>query len=166
MKKLFLLLVTLFLFKGPVFANLPIKYQAELDMGYSLGVGAASSDRVNFHTIHGIKIGDILSTGVGFGVDVHYKMSENGESVIPVYANIKRLFPVNDIVSPFYSMDVGVGIGASENIRGLSGVYLAPAVGVTIYTMKLQLGYNLQRISESGIGVNLHAIQFKIGLVF
>ena len=54
MKKLFLLLAAICV-ASSAFAQTPIKYQGEVDLGYSLGVGEFATGRVNIHTIHGAK---------------------------------------------------------------------------------------------------------------
>jgi CO/xanthine dehydrogenase Mo-binding subunit len=61
---------------------------------------------------------------------------------------------------------IGGGFGASEYVKGLSGVMLCPAVGVKIGMFKAQLGYNVQKISESGVSINFSALQLKAGVVF
>ncbi len=47
-----------------------------------------------------------------------------------------------------------------------SGLYLTPAVGVKAGMFKAQLGYNIQQLSESGVSVNMNAVQIKLGVVF
>ena len=44
---------------------------------------------------------------------------------------------------------------------------MTPAVGIKVGKfIKAQLGYNVQKISESGVSVNMNAMQFKVGVVF
>ena len=166
MRKFYLLFVVALIAASSASAQIPIRYHGEVDLGYSLGIGTFASDRVNLHTIQGLKIGQYFSTGVGLGLDYHHQLYEKGELVVPVYLNLKGYLPVNNIVSPYISMDLGVGIGATEGVSGLSGLYFTPAVGVAINKFKVQLGYNLQRVSEMGIGINVNAMQLKLGFVF
>ena len=85
---------------------------------------------------------------------------------IPVYLNVKGYLPTSSKVTPYASFDIGGGFGASEYVKGLSGVMLCPAVGVKIGMFKAQLGYNVQKISESGVSINFSALQLKAGVVF
>lgn len=168
MKRLFLTLAVAVLSIGSVVAqsNSLVKYQGEVDLGYSIGVGTFSTGRVNLHTIQGVKIGEYFSTGIGLGLDYYHEFYDNGELMIPVYLNLKGYLPVSETVSPYLSFDIGGGFGVTEGVSGLSGVMYMPAIGVKIKRFKAQFGYNVQRISESGIGFNMNAIQIKVGFVF
>lgn len=141
-----------------------ITYHGEADLSYSSGVGNISVDRYNIHTIHGIMIDDNCSVGVGVGIDC-YTMDQTSVAV-PIYLAIKGYYPMTDILYGFIGLDCGVGLGASEYAKGLKGLYLTPSLGLKIGHLKLQIGYNVQRISENGIGVNLGAVQAKLGVMF
>lgn len=164
MKKLCLLLATT-LFAISSFAQTPIKYQGEVDLGYSLGVGTFAAGRINVHTIQGAKIGEYFSAGVGIGADLYH---EGGLDVmIPIFLNLKGYLPTHSIVTPYASFDIGAGIGASEYLSGLSGMMITPAIGLRVGKLfKAQLGYNVQKLSESGVSINMNAVQLKIGVVF
>ena len=165
MKKLFLSMV-LAICVCSAYAQVPIKYQPEVDLGYSLGVGTFAVDRLNIHTVQGVKVGQYFSAGVGLGIDGYFLFEEGMDIVVPLYLNLKGYLPVTEKVSPFLSMDLGVGIGASEYMKGMSGLYITPAVGVKAGKFKAQLGYNVQKISEMGISVNVSAVQLKLGVAF
>ena len=45
-------------------------------------------------------------------------------------------------------------------------MYCTPAVGIKAGMYKAQVGFNVQRISESGIGFDMNAIQIKVGVMF
>lgn len=147
-------------------AQAPVKYHGEVDLGYSIGVGTFSTGRVNLHTIQGIQIGEYFSTGVGLGLDYYHEFYESGELVIPIYLNLKGYLPVSEKVAPYFSFDIGAGIGATEGVSGMSGMYLTPAIGIKAGKFKAQLGYNVQRVSEDGIGISMNAIQIKVGFMF
>ncbi len=166
MKKLFILAVAAVMSVSVANAQVPVKYQGEVDFGYSIGVGTFSTGRVNVHTIQGARIGEYFSAGLGLGLDYYHEFYEQGELAIPIYLNLKGYLPVSEKVSPYFSFDIGVGIGATEGVSGLSGLYCTPSIGVKAGKFKAQLGYNIQRISESGIGFNMNAIQIKVGVVF
>lgn len=166
MKTKFLLVVVLlstFSFHS-LFAQ-KIVYQAEVDLGYSLGIGDWALDRVNFEVINGIRVNNYFSTGIGVGID-YYTDAECW--YMPITVNAKGYLPVSNKIAPYVSLDAGYGIGFNDNP---SGFYLSPALGLeVIHKIKFQVGYNLQRISEKILGMkvegNLGAIQFKVGYIF
>ncbi len=145
-------------------AQVTAKYQGEVDLGYSIGVGTFSTNRVNLHTVQGVKIADYFSAGLGLGLDYYHEGS--GELFVPIYLNMKGYIPVTDKLSPFVSLDLGYGIGATEGVSGSGGFLWSPSVGLRYDHFKFQVGYTSQRISESGIGLNMNAVQFKIGIAF
>ncbi|MBR6831224.1 MAG: hypothetical protein IKM58_03975 [Tidjanibacter sp.] len=163
MKKLLLLAAVAIMSVCTMNAQTEIKYQGEVDLGYSLGVGDFASNRINIHTIQGVKIGDYFSTGIGLGVDLYH---EGGTSVmIPVFLNMKGYLPNNSNITPYLSFDIGGGFGVGDT-SGLSGMIISPAIGIKTGAFKAQLGYNVQKISESGIGINMSAMQLKLGFAF
>ena len=162
MKKIFLLAVVI-ICATTSFAQVPVKYHGEVDLGYSIGVGTFGTGRVNVHTIQGVQISKYFSTGVGVGIDYYH---ESSNIVLPIYLNLKGYLPVTEKVSPYLSFDIGAGIGLSEGVSGLSGLYCTPAIGVKAGIFKAQVGYNIQRISESGLGINMNAVQIKLGVMF
>ena len=96
MKKLFLLLAAVCVASFAI-AQSPVKYQGEVDLGCSLGVGVLSSGRVNIHTIQGIRVGDYFSTGVGFGADYYIS---GQDMTIPLFLNFKGYIPTKSKVTP------------------------------------------------------------------
>lgn len=162
MKRLFLLLVAVCV-AAAAGAQVPVKYQGEVDLGCSLGVGALSSERINIHTIQGVKVGEYFSTGVGIGADYYIS---GKDMTIPLFLNLKGYIPTNSIVTPYASLDLGTGIGVAGIFKGGTGLLLNPAVGVKIGMCKVQLGYNLQQLTESGVSLNFNAVQVKLGVVF
>ncbi len=164
MKKLLLSILCVICVALQAIAQTPIKYQGEVDLGYSLGVGTFATGRINVHTIQGVKVGNYFSAGVGVGADLYH---EGGMDVmIPIYLNLKGYLPTKSKVTPYASFDIGAGIGASEYVKGVSGMLITPAIGVKFGMFKFQLGYNVQKVSESGVSVNLNAIQLKLGVIF
>ena len=178
MKKILLLVIAVVMSLPSVFAQYKgdwtlediylsksnVTYQGELDLGYSLGVGTFAIGRVNIHTIHGAKIGKYFSTGLGVGIDL-YTEGEGTDVMVPIYLNVKGFIPTNVSAKPYFSLDIGAGIGASEYTTGLSGMVLTPAIGVNVGLFKAQIGYHVQSISMEGIGINMNSIQLKIGIM-
>lgn len=146
-----------------------IKYQGEVDLGYSVGVGTFSTGRVNLHTVQGVKISDYFSAGLGLGLDYYHDLYSDvgsGELFVPIFLNMKGYIPITSKLSPFVSLDLGYGIGATEGVSGCGGFLWSPSVGLRYNHFKFQVGYTSQRISESGIGFNMDAVQFIVGIVF
>ncbi len=166
MKKLLLLAATAAMAISTVNAQTPVKYHGEVDLGYSIGVGTFSTGRANLHTIQGVQVGRYFSAGLGLGLDYYHEFYDNGELAIPIYLNLKGYLPVSEKVAPYISFDIGAGIGVTSGFCGLSGLYCTPAVGIRAGMFKAQLGFNVQRISESGIGFSMNAIQIKVGAMF
>lgn len=165
MKKiLFAAIMALVAFCGS--AQTKAKYQGEVQLGYSVGVGDFSAGRVNLHTVQGAKIGDHFSAGLGIGFDFYHDLGDGCDLLIPIYLNMKGYIPVNDDLSPYVSLDLGYGAGASGNLKSLGGFYWGPSVGIRYKHFEFQLGYTSQRISDSGIGFDMSAIQFKVGVAF
>ncbi len=166
MKKLFFLATIAIMFGSIVQAQNQIKYHGEVDLGYSIGVGTFATSRLNLQTIQGVQIGKHFSTGVGLGLDYYHEFYEKGELVMPIFLNLKGYLPVTEKTSVYASFDIGAGVGLTEGVSGMSGATYTPAIGVKANRFKIQLGYNVQRVSESGIGFNMNAIQIKLGLMF
>lgn len=160
------LLVTMIVLSFTLNAQSLIKYHGELNVGYSLGVGTYSTDRVNLHTIHGVNISEYFSTGIGVGLDYYTDLLGDDELVLPVFLNVKGYLPVSDNISPFISCDFGVGIGLTEGVKDMSGFYCTPAVGLKLSHLALQVGYNMQKHSSYGFGYTMGAVQFKLGYMF
>ena len=163
MKKLFLFWVAAVCVALSASAQTPVKYHGEVDLGYSLGVGMFSTDRVNIHTIQGVKFGEYFSTGIGIGADYYIS---GQHMTIPLYLNLKGYIPTKSKATPFASLDIGTGIGVAGIFKNGTGLMMTPAVGVQVGMFKFQLGYNLQQLTESGISVGFNALQLKMGVIF
>lgn len=166
MKKLFFA-VALAIFAVGAAGAQTMKYQGEIDLGYSLGFGKANSDRGNLHTIHGVKIGDYFSTGIGVGFDFYHDLNAAVDIFMPVFLNMKVHVPTSaEKITPFLSVDLGNGFGVSKSVRDYSGLYVTPAVGVMIDRIKIQVGYNVQSLSGENTVRNMDALQIKVGVRF
>lgn len=168
MKKFFLLVVSLF-FAANLFAQTSVKYQGEVDLGYSFGVGTFATGRVNLNTINGFKFGDYFSAGIGFGFDYFYEFYE-GKLFTPLYLNLKGYLPISIPVWEKSSLFVSFDIGTNQtNVDGttVSGLFYAPAIGAKIGMIKCQFGYNMQKLSGGGVsGIDVNSIQLRVGVMF
>ncbi len=170
MKKIFLLFVATLSIWNASAQELekpsPVKYQGEVEFGYSLNLETEKMGRFNLHTIQGIRIGEHFSTGIGTGLDYYHNTIVGGELVIPVYVNMKGYLPKFENIQPFLSMDMGMGFGVTEDIKEMSGGTYGFAIGVVGGKFKAQIGYNIQSVTEEGVGIYYKAIQFKFGFMF
>lgn len=166
MKKILFIITMLVTSLGINAQEMNAKYQGEFDLSYSIGTGTFSTNRVNLHTIHGAKIGNYFSLGVGVGLDYYHEMYEKGELIVPIFANVKGYLPVNDKFSPYLSLDLGYGVGVTLGVKDLGGFVWSPAIGFKYSHIKFQLGYTSQELSEYGIGFKMNAIQLMLGIVF
>ena len=187
MKRVSLFLSLLLLTVGFASAKGKVSYQGEVDLGYSFGVGKRASERVNIHTIQGIKVGKYFSTGIGTGFDFYYDFDDSSEAIVPVYLNLKGYYPVSKNVSPskspvtptprptsqlknvspFVSCDVGLGVGVTGDLDNDTGLTVAPAVGVVWGVFKAQVGYNMQKVKNIDLGkLSMSSVQVKIGIMF
>lgn len=178
MKKILLSLSLTVLVIGANAQSSKIKYQGEVLTGYSIGIGTFAYDRINLHTIQGVRFNPYLSLGVGLGLDYYhtFDMYVNTEVVaseltLPIYLNAKGYLPVSPKASMFLSFDLGAGIGLTEGVSGYKGLMFTPAVGTSLKvssknSLNVSLGYNYQAWSESGFKINTDAITIRLGFQF
>lgn len=167
MKRIYLLLGLLTLAVGMANAKGKVSYQGEVDLGYSFGIGKSAAERINIHTIQGIKVGKYFSTGIGTGFDFYYDFDDSSEAMVPVYLNLKGYYPVSEKVSPFISCDVGMGVGVTGDLDNDTGLTIAPAVGIVWGVFKAQVGYNMQKVNNIDLGKPaMSSVQVKIGIMF
>lgn len=163
--------------------SVKIKYQGDVQAGYSIGIGTFNHDRVNLHMINSVCIGDYFSAGVGLGLDMFTKLhydeydgtnwyeESSPELTLPIYFNARGYLPVTNKTELFLSMDIGASIGLTEGVDGLSGLLFVPSVGSRFKVgsknaVSVSLGYVLQKWSEAGFHINTDAIQLKLGFSF
>lgn len=177
MKKLTILLTLAILtMVGTVNAqNLKIKYQGDVQVGYSIGIGLLPMDRINIHMINGIRINKYLSTGLGLGVD-YYNIKDadysDSELIMPIFLNTKGYLPVSNKTSLFLSLDLGFSVGLTEGVSEMNAFMMTPAIGASFKiggnkAMSISLGYNYQNLSSiEELGLNINAITIKAGFTF
>lgn len=168
-KVLFLLVAALFSMTA---ASAQIHYQGEVSLGAALGVGDNGLNKLDFETIHGVRINPYFFCGAGIGIQDYVDTAEDtGALTIPVFAHFKGYLLDNDI-TPFLSADLGYGIGAGNALSGLGGFYASPTVGCEVKLdngmgLNFGIGYQAQMFSEEGYdSVTSSAFVFKIGFSF
>ena len=175
MKKLLLFVVGAVLTISAVSAQ-NVKYQGEVNVGYSIGVGTAPVNRANLNTIQGVKVGDYFSIGAGLGLDWWKGLyadywqgqgkADRGELSVPIFLNVKGYLPVNERVAPYLSFDVGYNAGLTEGLEGFGGLLLTPAAGVMIGHFKVEAGITIQKVADNLLNINANAIKLGVGYVF
>lgn len=151
-------------------AQAQVKYQGEVEVGYSLGIGELDADRVNFHVINSARIGDYFSAGIGIGLDL-YTEGDDNELALPVYVNLKGYLPLTSVTQLFVSMNTGVSIGVSSGLSSNRGLLLNPSVGARFKVsnrnaVSVGVGYVNQFWSKSGVALITDAVQVKVGFSF
>lgn len=170
-------------------------YQGEIQLGYSIG-STGSYDRVNLHTLHGIRFNDYLFAGIGAGIDIYPGVEFfNGELnslkidygtktklAVPVYINVRGFLPVASRLDIFAGIDAGYSIGISKkDVLGteMKGYLFTPQAGLA-YKLKngdaftFTFGYELgdALFSYKGLAgsaskrVSNNAITLKLGFQF
>jgi hypothetical protein len=149
-----------------------IRYQGDVQLGYSIGAGEWAMDRVNLHLINSARFNDYVSLGFGLGLDVYTEFDEI-DVAIPLFINVKGYLPVKNNIDLFASLDLGASVGVSEGMNGMAGLKLTPAIGVMFkgnqnphHAFIISIGYDNQAWSQGGMSVNTNALSFKIGVSF
>lgn len=170
MKKIFLLLIAVLTAWNVSAQELErqslVKYQGEVDLGYSFNTETEDMHRINLHTIHGVRVGEYVFAGIGTGLDYYHNTVIGGELAVPLFLNMKGYLPKFEDIQPYLSMDIGMGIGLTEDVQDFSGGMYGIALGVQGNLVKVQIGYNVQTITEDGAGLHFEAIQIKLGIKF
>ena len=130
----------------------------------------------SLHTIHGVKIGDYFSIGVGLGVDMLVGIDKEddeadlGGLLIPVYLDCKFWIPTQGKVKPFILAEGGGSFLIYPNtIAPLYGV----GVGFKVSKFAMSLGYmrdgfNVRDFFEANDNLKFyeHKLQLRIGVTF
>lgn len=178
MKRILILVAVATLAAHTTSAQVNAKYQGEVNAGYSIGIGPFGMNRVNLHTVQGVKIGDYVSTGLGIGLDwwrglyadywEEQGKADMGELSLPIYLNVKSHLPISETTAPYLTFDIGYNVGLTDGLEGFGGLYLTPGVGVKIGMFKAEVGFNIQKI-DTGLDIldiKSNAIKLAVGVVF
>ena len=86
--------------------------------------------------------GYYLDTGVYFGVGTGFTVnpSDNGNLVMPLFADVKYRFMNNSVCSPYLSMKIGSTFYMEDVTAGL---LFKPAIGMDLKNYSLHLEYGL-----------------------
>lgn len=159
-----------------------VKYHGEANLGYSLGSGSFGYNRVNLHTVQGVKIGDYMSFGIGVGLDwwrgickeywEERDMFDLGELTLPIYYNIKGYLPTTNDIAPYLSCDLGYAVAFTEGIKEYGGgFYFSPAAGIKFGSLKAELAFVLQKFDNEDFEWDYEtksapAFKLSVGYIF
>lgn len=193
MKKIILLIVAMIaLFASTAMAQeqeKKVKYHGEVfvagDASWSNVIydGQKASDTnllmygTSLHTIHGVKIGDYFSIGLGLGID--FIIGADEETVgsaelsgllIPTYLDCKFWIPTKGKVTPFFMAEGGGSFMIyPQTIRPLYGAGVGFKAGKFMMSLGyMNEGFNLRDfIYESDdLKFYQHKLQVRIGVAF
>lgn len=147
-----------------------IKYQGEINVGHSFGMGIDewNFDRFTIETVHGMRVNEYLFVGAGAGWH-HFVNGAEKFSVVPVYFNAKGYLKAGKI-TPFASFDIGIGLPFGQPY-GHRGLYISPAIGANYKitpknTLGLVLGYQSQKLPGYGSTLVMDAVSIKLAFGF
>lgn len=140
------------------------KYQGEVYISGGYGIGDIPLNRLSLHTIHGARIGECFSMGVGLGLDWYTEDIESGMLMLPIFADMKLYAPTHGKFDPFLMVDLGYGLAVEE--PNLGGLMLGAGIGFKAGVFAMSVGYHLQQLGISGINLNMSALQLKLGVAF
>ena len=167
MKRLLLLVVALFVVNISSGQD-NIKYHAEWDAGFNITAPWEGGILPTVNTIHGVRISDRIAVGAGVGTTFD---GWNYVAMLPIYANVKYIFPCKKRTRLFVSADIGYSAllyGVED--YAFSGLYFSPAVGLKKGKFKFQIGYTAQQwrytFYHSGLPFISSAGHIRFGMMF
>lgn len=166
MKRLFTLIVATLLLAGisTTTQAQQTKYQGEVYIAGGYGIGSLPVNRVQLHTIHGARVGECFSAGVGLGVDYYTQDFESGILMAPLFADFKFYAPTKGKFDPFIMLDLGYGLAIEDPSFG--GLMFGAGLGFKAGVFAMSLGYHLQQLGTSGVSLDMSAVQLKLGVAF
>ena len=140
------------------------RYHGEVYLSGGYGIGSIAFNNLQLNTIHGVRVGECFSAGLGVGVDWHTPDFDSGIFMVPLFADFKLYAPTAGKVDPFLMVDLGYGFVAEE--PNVGGLMFGAGVGFKAGVFAMSLGYHLQQFGVQGISLGLNAIQLKVGVAF
>lgn len=165
MKRLLTLFIAVIISAGAFTAEAQsTRYHGELNIAGCYGIGDLPLNRLQVQTIHGARVGECFSAGVGLGADWYTSDFDSGILMIPVFADFKLYAPTSSGFDPYLMVDLGYSICAEETQIG--GLMVGAGLGFKAGVFNLSLGYHLQQLGTQGVSIDLGALQLKLGLAF
>ena len=132
-----------------------------------------------FETTHGVNIGNYFFIGGGAGLQYYYGSLKSMKQLIytvdeerwdaimvPIYANVKFVYPIKDKLFPFVSLSLGYtaachsSINCKISIETESGTLYTPTTSYENFKQKLQGGF----YCDFGAGLKIGMVNFSVGL--
>ncbi len=168
--------------KNVVHAYQPKGFTNITTLGYGFGVGSYEImdntvdnelSYFSIHTINGYHLNDLLSLGLGIGVEFHEEVGEgqDGYELVPLFADI-RFTPTRKEMAPFFYADAGYGLGAFEpDVKGGAMFGLGGGLQWSLNrnsALVASFGYRYQAhgFDNSGSDFNANYLNFKLGFKF
>lgn len=137
-------------------------YQGEIDLGIAIGGGMTGPI---LETIHGIHISKYAFVGAGLGI--HYPI-DYGDPLIPLFADFKFYYPLNETIAPFLNIDAGY-----EVCEG--GVYFSAGLGLKYKRWSFSAGVRGNATDNYGVSYGSYSYEvsetsfygfLKVGFTF
>jgi hypothetical protein len=148
-------------------------YIGLVELGYGIGVGDYSMDRLKLNIINGYQFNPYLA--VGFGTGLRYFLDAES-CLIPLFTNVRANL-LDYKISPYFSLDIGYSIGVGD-LDG--GFLLSPTIGASFKisennALNVGIGYEMQNLefswydsyySYGSTSENCGAFTIKVGVSF
>lgn len=134
-------------------------YEGELNAGYGFGGTCRYDDAVfdaNYwrpfiETVHGVRIKQYAFVGAGLGVQYAFKKDYWNTLMMPIFLNVKGLYPVTDDFAPYFSMDLGGSVCLladdfnDDETRYRGGFYGSFGLGLNYKRLNFGFGWQIQK---------------------
>ena len=168
MKRFLTILVAVMLYAGATTTSeaqyTNTRYQGEVYVSGGYGIGNIPLNRLQLHTVHGARVGECFSAGIGLGADWYTQDFNSGLLMVPIFADFKVYAPTASRFDPFIMLDLGYSFQPES--PSLGGMMFGAGLGFHAGCFALSAGYHLQQLSIAGINLNMGAIQLKLGVAF
>lgn len=168
MRRFLTILVAVMIYAGATTTseaqNIKTRYQGEVYIAGGHGIGNIPLGRLQLHTIHGARVGECFSAGIGLGADWYTQDIESGLLMIPIFADFKVYAPTASRFDPFIMVDLGYAF--QPEMSSIGGMMFGAGLGFKAGCFALSAGYHLQQLGIQGINLNMGAIQLKLGFAF
>lgn len=175
MKKIFVILVVLFIVVAGARAENPDRFSFATTIGTGIPMSTPSSTPFSWQALGYYNFNQRFSAGIGTGISIYEK------ALIPLFADVKFNVIRPRKFTPYLACGAGYSLAPGKHANG--GFYLNPSVGVewaVCPKMKLlfAVGYELQKLErlkshsnqyfEAAISEQLrhNAISIKVGVLF
>lgn len=158
-----------------------VKYSGDVNIGFATGsktdiayydimyekpeksTTKSNFSRPIFSTTHGVQIYKYAFAGAGVGLQYMYGKidkyggDDNWENIlIPIYINLKGMYPINETLTPFVTLSLGYSVAVPTNSKLSSKItYYDETI-----TSKLNGGFHC----EFGVGLRVKKFNFSLGL--